>query len=48
MNRQEQVTAEDDLLSDVLVQRGSETGAPYVSTAVLVVSGAACPSFYVK
>jgi len=33
MNRQKQVTAEDDLLSDVLVQRGSETGTPCVLTA---------------
>jgi len=30
MNRQEQVTAEDDLFSDVLVQRDSETGTPCV------------------
>lgn len=33
MNRQEQVTAEDDLLSDVLVQRDSETGTPCVLKA---------------
>jgi hypothetical protein len=47
MNRQEQVTAEDDLLSNVLVQRGSETGTPCVLTSALVMSGAACLSFCV-